>query len=388
MARLDNPVAQYLDASGDPVPGGKLFFFESGTSTDKDTWVDINLTIKNANPVILDGAGRIPNIFLSGTYKVILKDANDVQIWERDPVGGEAGAQFSEWGSTSIYNIEDIVRGSDDEYYQSLANNNQGNDPVTTATFWTRILFVKVWNTNESYSTSDIVRGSDGSLYKSLADSNSGNDPTTTPTSWGDTSRIQPGVPIWDASTTYDTDDFVRGSDDELYRSIPSSNIGNDPISSADKWSRIIIITEWNTNDFYAIDDVVQASDGNLYKSLVGSNLANDPVSSPSKWSDTNQVHTKPIDIGDWNMDADGTLNVAHGLAFSKIQYATVNIRNDNDNEWYPLNSWIQGTASAGSVSIDSTFVKMKRTASNFFDDVAFDSTSFNRGKIMVFYVD
>lgn len=69
-----------------PSDGAKLFFFETGTSTDKNTFSDQTALIANANPVIADGDGLFPDIFLDGTYKVVLKDKNDVQQWEADPV--------------------------------------------------------------------------------------------------------------------------------------------------------------------------------------------------------------------------------------------------------------------------------------------------------------
>lgn len=69
-----------------PSVGAKLFFFITGTSTQKNTFNCPDGTTANSNPVIADENGLFPNIFISGTFKVILKDRNDVQIWEADPV--------------------------------------------------------------------------------------------------------------------------------------------------------------------------------------------------------------------------------------------------------------------------------------------------------------
>lgn len=66
--------------------GAKLFFFEVGTSTDKDTFANSSGSITNSNPVIADGDGIFPDIFISGSYKIVLKDRDDVQKSERDPV--------------------------------------------------------------------------------------------------------------------------------------------------------------------------------------------------------------------------------------------------------------------------------------------------------------
>jgi len=85
----DNPNPQFLDANGDPFSGGKLEFFEAGSTTvDRDTFTDTALTVANVNPIILDSSGRSPtNIFLQQlSYNVRLLDSSDVLIWARDNV--------------------------------------------------------------------------------------------------------------------------------------------------------------------------------------------------------------------------------------------------------------------------------------------------------------
>jgi uncharacterized coiled-coil protein SlyX len=87
--RFYNPRAYYTDESGEPLAGGKLYFYLSGTSTPTGTWADAELVNLNSNPIILDSAGRLPNdVFLDPdvTYKVVLKASNDVTIWTADPV--------------------------------------------------------------------------------------------------------------------------------------------------------------------------------------------------------------------------------------------------------------------------------------------------------------
>ena len=71
-----------------PTNGAKLYFYATGTSTPQNTYSDDALTTPNANPVVADSKGLFPAIFLSPTvtYKVQLKDKNDVQYWEEDPV--------------------------------------------------------------------------------------------------------------------------------------------------------------------------------------------------------------------------------------------------------------------------------------------------------------
>lgn len=74
-----NGVNQYLDNSGFPLAGGKVYTYDAGTTTPRTTWTDAAQTTPNANPVILDSAGRA-TIFWSGTYKVVLKTSADVTV--------------------------------------------------------------------------------------------------------------------------------------------------------------------------------------------------------------------------------------------------------------------------------------------------------------------
>ena len=100
MARLDNIGKQFLDSNGDPVAGGKLFFYETGTSTPATTYSDQGETSANANPVILDADGRMPDVFYSGQLKITLTDANDVVIETRDPVGLLSSSGLPAGGNT------------------------------------------------------------------------------------------------------------------------------------------------------------------------------------------------------------------------------------------------------------------------------------------------
>ncbi len=91
MTQYFDPFFQAEDSSGAPIAGAKLQFFETITTTPKDTFTDSSFGTPNANPVIADGFGRFGPIFLdisSVLYTVILKDADDVVIDSQDGVGG------------------------------------------------------------------------------------------------------------------------------------------------------------------------------------------------------------------------------------------------------------------------------------------------------------
>lgn len=185
--RFVNPQPKYTSAINGTLPGGKLFFFETGTTTLKTIFEDQAETTPAENPAILDATGTVPDIFLDGTYRVKHTDADDVLIWQRDGIGGDVtGAAFDDWNETLSYRIGDLVTGSDSERYQSLTNNNLNNDPANEANpvSWERKILIGIYNANITYSAKDTVRASDGNLYRSITSSNIGNDPVSSSADW------------------------------------------------------------------------------------------------------------------------------------------------------------------------------------------------------------
>jgi DNA-binding beta-propeller fold protein YncE len=227
MARFGD-FDQYLDNAGDPLAEGKLYFYESGTTTPKTTYSDVNNSIPNTNPVLLSAAGRQPNIFFDGVAKVILTDNDDVQLIVRDPVGETATDFGDQWVATKIYNATDVVLGSDGTYYRSLINGNQNNNPVTTTGNWT-LLYSVEWNAGITYQVGAVVTY-DGEQYQSLQGSNLNQNPSTQTAYWVLLSFA------WLATATYSEDQNAVGTDGILYTSLQNSNTGNDPATSPAYW--------------------------------------------------------------------------------------------------------------------------------------------------------
>jgi hypothetical protein len=67
---------QYLTNGGLPLAGGKIYSYQAGTSTPLATYTDRSGSVANANPVVLDAAGRA-DIWLSVNvaYKLVLEDS-------------------------------------------------------------------------------------------------------------------------------------------------------------------------------------------------------------------------------------------------------------------------------------------------------------------------
>lgn len=80
---------RYFDADGEPLAGGKLYTYQSGTTTPQATYTDQAGGTPNANPIVLDANGEC-SMWLNPdlTYKFVLKDSDDVTQWTVDNVVG------------------------------------------------------------------------------------------------------------------------------------------------------------------------------------------------------------------------------------------------------------------------------------------------------------
>lgn len=90
MARFYfDPFFEALTSSGVSIPGATLDFFVTNTTTPKNTFQEAAQTTPNTNPVVADGAGRFPPIYmLEGLYTVIFKDSDGVELGSIDDFDG------------------------------------------------------------------------------------------------------------------------------------------------------------------------------------------------------------------------------------------------------------------------------------------------------------
>lgn len=81
------PKAQFLDANGAPLAGGKVYTYQAGTTTPLATYTTAGGTTPNANPVILDARGEADIWYAPGvSYKVVLRTSTDALIWTVDNI--------------------------------------------------------------------------------------------------------------------------------------------------------------------------------------------------------------------------------------------------------------------------------------------------------------
>ena len=89
-----SPVARqtFVDNSGSPCAGCKLYSYVAGTTTPLATYTDSGGVSQNTNPITLDVAGGA-NIWIASasTYKFVLKDSLGTTQWTVDNISGGAG---------------------------------------------------------------------------------------------------------------------------------------------------------------------------------------------------------------------------------------------------------------------------------------------------------
>jgi hypothetical protein len=85
---------QFFDSNGDPLAGGKVYYYEAGTTNLQTTYSDSGGTTPNSNPVVLDAAGRLTVPIYFGDsdsfedYKEDLTTSTDVAVspWPFDDI--------------------------------------------------------------------------------------------------------------------------------------------------------------------------------------------------------------------------------------------------------------------------------------------------------------
>lgn len=111
-----SPRQQYLDSSGVPYAGAKLFYYAAGTTTKQNTYTTSSGGAANTNPIILDASGRTPyGVWLTSgvSYKEVLAPSTDTDpptspIFTEDNIAGvndnsDATNQWKASGVTPTY---------------------------------------------------------------------------------------------------------------------------------------------------------------------------------------------------------------------------------------------------------------------------------------------
>lgn len=132
MAQFTSPPkAQFFDSNGDPLSGGKVYTYEPGTTTNKNSYPTIADakagTNANANPVILDSRGEAA-IVLAGNTKIKVDDSSDNNIYTVDNVNDDETILDNNGNE-----ILDFTTTASAVNHFLITNAATGNDPVLSA---------------------------------------------------------------------------------------------------------------------------------------------------------------------------------------------------------------------------------------------------------------
>jgi hypothetical protein len=90
LSPLFNGVTSF-DTLGNILAGGQLYTYQAGSSTPLATYTTVNGTITNANPIILNSDGKLPNqlwLLYGYAYKFVLQTASSVLVNTYDNISG------------------------------------------------------------------------------------------------------------------------------------------------------------------------------------------------------------------------------------------------------------------------------------------------------------
>lgn len=94
------------DFDGNPLSGGKLYFYASGSDDPEAVYADPELTQAMPQPVVLNASGEALFYYSGSTYRAVLTDKDDVQQWSLDPItaglGGTTGIVGMGIGSNTM----------------------------------------------------------------------------------------------------------------------------------------------------------------------------------------------------------------------------------------------------------------------------------------------
>jgi microcystin-dependent protein len=159
-------MTQQLDSLGNPLNGGKLYLIQAGTtSTPQNCYQDSGLTIPWPNPITLDSAGRVPQLFCDdGSIKIRLTNSAGVQQLVADnllvvgPSGGGGGGGTVD--ATTILATGDfkmvygsgVISGFVRCNGRTIGSASSGASERANAD--TQALFEYLWGTDSSLSVS------------------------------------------------------------------------------------------------------------------------------------------------------------------------------------------------------------------------------------------
>ena len=134
--------------------------------------------------------------------------------------------------------------------------------------------------------------------------------------------------------------------------------------------------------------NTVNADEALVKSQLLTEILAVDGPTSGISAQQVGGLNVKVMEIGDWNMDTTASKSFLHGLVATKIRFVTASIKRDDHASTATTFDINSDKGSVASVSWSQSSITLFRSDGGPFDSTNFDSTSFNRGWVQIWYVD
>ena len=146
---------QFLDDNGDPLTGGLLYTYQAGTTTPQATYTSSSGNTPNANPIVLDAAGRVAEevwLTVGVNYKFVLRNSSNVTVWTKDNIpgiGDSSSLYFIQSGTGAVTRtVQSKLRE-----WVSVADFGAVGDGVTDDT----TAFVNCLNSNPTSAGFDVL---------------------------------------------------------------------------------------------------------------------------------------------------------------------------------------------------------------------------------------
>ena len=115
-----------FDEDGNPLSGGKVYTYETGTSTAKATYTESTLTTLQTNPIILDSEGRALAFGTTGQYRFVVQNSSGTTLRTIDslsynPLDTFASALYFSDGTVSAPSLS-FLADTDTGIYRVSAN--------------------------------------------------------------------------------------------------------------------------------------------------------------------------------------------------------------------------------------------------------------------------
>ena len=167
---------------------------------------------------------------------------------------------------------------------------------------------------------------------------------------------------------------------------IPAGNFPNCQIALTTSTTAISNVEITDERALWISDAIPSIEKGAA--SGVASLDANQNVVEPIAAGGSVGLKVKVLEIGDWDMVGSSTATVSHGVAQANIRSVDVVIRDDVNTTFYDLGRQNGSGTGDGGITITSATIILFRQTSGYFHTTDFDSTSFNRGWVTIWYED